>query len=180
MFRINSLCTFLNENTAQIAQEKNRRHHNLPWKNLTCPLFYSTILSIKATFPNLNKSLLIFGLGAFGAGAALLDLLDLFVEFLIYLSIVFIPVAGVIIADYVMIQRGSYRIETLENNRKFAPKAFAAWGIGAIASLLMYYYPNISPSGIAAIDAIALTALSYLLLAWTNRRDPPATEKTGD
>lgn len=141
---------------------------------------YSTVLSIKATFPNLNKSLLIFGLGAFGAGAALLDLLDLFVEFLIYLSIVFIPVAGVIIADYVMIRRGSYRIETLENNRKFAPKAFAAWGIGAIASLLMYYYPNISPSGIAAIDAIALTALSYLALAWVDRRDTTAKTNIGD
>lgn len=141
---------------------------------------YSTVLSIKATFPNLNKSLLIFGLGAFGAGAALLNLLDLFVEFLIYLSIVFIPVAGVIIADYVMIRRGSYRIETLENNRKFAPKAFAALGIGAIASLLMYYYPNISPSGIAAIDAIALTALSYLALAWVDRRDTTAKTNIGD
>lgn len=141
---------------------------------------YSTVLSIKATFPNLNKSLLIFGLGAFGAGAALLDLLDLFVEFLIYLSIVFIPVAGVIIADYVMIRRGSYRIETLEGNRKFAPKAFAAWGIGAIASLLMYYYPNISPSGIAAIDAIALTALSYLALAWVDRQDVTAKPNIGD
>ena len=141
---------------------------------------YSTVLSIKATFPKLNKTLLIFGLGVFGAGAALLDLLDLFVEFLIYLSIIFIPVAGVIIADYVMIRRESYRIETLENNRKFAPKAFAAWGIGAIASLLMYYYPSISPSGISAIDAIALTALSYLALAWTDRQHTAITVTTGD
>ena len=141
---------------------------------------YSTVLSIKATFPKLNKTLLIFGLGVFGAGAALLDLLDLFVEFLIYLSIIFIPVAGVIIADYVMIRRESYRIETLENNRKFAPKAFAAWGIGAIASLLMYYYPSISPSGISAIDAIALTALSYLALAWTDRHHTATPITTGD
>ena len=141
---------------------------------------YSTVLSIKATFPKLNKTLLVFGLGMFGAGAALLDLLDLFVEFLIYLSIIFIPVAGVIIADYVMIRRDSYRIETLENNRKFAPKAFAAWGIGAIASLLMYYYPSISPSGISAIDAIALTALSYLALAWTDRQKTAVATTTGD
>ena len=141
---------------------------------------YSTVLSIKATFPKLNKSLLIFGLGVFGAGAALLDLLDLFVEFLIYLSIVFIPVAGVIIADYIMIRKDAYRIETLEHNRKFAPKAFGAWAIGAIASLLMYYYPNISPSGISAIDAIALTAISYLALAWTDRGKTNVRSKTGD
>ena len=124
--------------------------------------------------------MLILGLGAFGAGAALLDLLDLFVEFLIYLSIVFIPVAGVIIADYLMIRKQDYRIETLENNRKFAPKAFCAWAIGAIASLVMYYYPSLSPSGISAIDAIALTALSYLALAWSDRHATNETIATGD
>lgn len=141
---------------------------------------YSAVLSIKATFPKLNRNVLILGLGAFGAGAALLDLLDLFVEFLIYLSIVFIPVAGVIIADYLMIRKQDYRIETLENNRKFAPKAFCAWAIGAIASLVMYYYPSLSPSGISAIDAIALTALSYLALAWSGRHATNETIATGD
>ncbi|MEO1304464.1 MAG: cytosine permease [Pseudomonadota bacterium] len=138
---------------------------------------YSTVLSIKATFPKLNQAALILGLGVFGAGAALLNLLDFFVEFLIYLSIVFIPVAGVVIADYVLVRRRAYKIETLEDNRKFAPKAFGAWAIGAIASLMMYYYPNLSPSGISAIDAIVLTAISYLALAWNDREPATAQEQ---
>jgi len=141
---------------------------------------YSTVLSIKATFPNLSQSLLIFGLGLFGAGAALLNLLDVFVVFLIYLSIVFIPVAGVIIADYLLVRRGAYRIETLEENRRFAPKAFGAWAIGAVASLVMYYYPSYSPSGISAIDAIALTAVSYLALAWSDRLQAPQSSVPGE
>ena len=82
------------------------------------------MLSIKATFPNLNRNLLILGLGAFGAGAALLNLLDVFVVFLIYLSIIFIPVAGIIITDYLFVRRADYRIEQLDQNRKFAPIAF--------------------------------------------------------
>jgi len=131
---------------------------------------YSTVLSIKATFPKLSKNLLILGLGVIGAGAALLNLLDYFVTFLIYLSIIFIPVAGVVIADYVFVRRSAYRIETLDNNRKFAPKAFGAWAIGAAAALAMSEGLIMSPSGISAIDAIALTAISYLALTWTDRR----------
>ncbi|MCR9268507.1 MAG: cytosine permease [Hyphomonadaceae bacterium] len=141
---------------------------------------YSTVLSIKATFPKLSQTLLIIGLGVFGAGAALLNLLDVFIEFLIYLSIIFIPVAGVVIADYILVRRAHYRIESLDQNRKFAPKAFGAWAIGAVASLIMYYYPSLSPSGISAIDAIALTAFSYLGLAWTDRSPAPSTQTAGD
>lgn len=137
---------------------------------------YSTVLSIKATFPKLNQSLLIIGLGVFGAGAALLNLLDVFVVFLIYLSIIFIPVAGIVISDYFFVRRDAYRIEQLENNRKFAPIAFCAWFIGAVAALAMSEGFVQSPSGIGAIDAIILTAISYLALTWLSGRisSPPA------
>lgn len=141
---------------------------------------YSTVLSIKATFPNLSKTLLILGLGLFGAGAALLNLLDYFVVFLIYLSIIFIPVAGVVIADFGLVRRAAYKIETLENNRKFAPKAFGAWAIGAAAALAMSEGLIPSPSGISAIDAIALTALSYLALTWSDRAPSNQTNAQGD
>jgi cytosine permease len=131
---------------------------------------YSTVLSIKATFPKLNQNLLIIGLGVFGAGAALLNLLDIFVVFLIYLSIIFIPVAGIVIMDYLFVRRSEYRIEQLENNRKFAPVAFCAWFIGAAVSLLMYWGILQSPSKVEAIDAILLTAISYLILSWVSSR----------
>ena len=134
---------------------------------------YSTVLSIKATFPDLNKSLLIIGLGVFGAGAALLNLLDVFVVFLIYLSIIFIPVAGIVIMDYLFVRRDDYRIEQLDNNRKFAPIAFCAWFIGATVSLLMYWGILQSPCNLEAIDAIALTAMTSLILSWVSARVSP-------
>ncbi|MEM6556552.1 MAG: cytosine permease [Pseudomonadota bacterium] len=127
---------------------------------------YSTTLSTKATFPNLDQNMLILGLGAFGAGAAMLNLLEYFVTFLIYLSIIFIPVAGVIIADFLLIRRSDYRIESLEGNRKVAPIALSAWAIGATAALLMSEGVVRSPSGVSAIDAIILTSLSFLGLTW--------------
>lgn len=141
---------------------------------------YSTVLSIKATFPNLSQNLLIVGLGVFGAGAALLNLLDYFVIFLIYLSIIFIPVAGVVIADYVFVRRDAYRIEQLDANRKFAPKAFGAWAIGAVAALAMSEGFVPSPSGISAIDAIVLTAVSYLALTWSDRVAVDKPSSTGE
>ncbi|MEL6856776.1 MAG: cytosine permease [Pseudomonadota bacterium] len=131
---------------------------------------YSTVLSIKATFPQLSQSLLIIGLGVFGAGAALLNLLDMFVIFLIYLSIIFIPVAGIVITDYLFVRRGAYRIEQLETNRKFAPIAFCAWFIGAAMALAMSEGLLTSPSGIEAIDAIVLTAVSYFVLTEIAKR----------
>lgn len=139
---------------------------------------YSTVLSIKATFPKLDRNLLIIGLGVFGAGAALLNLLDIFVVFLIYLSIIFIPVAGIIITDYLFVRRDDYRIEQLDNNRKFAPIAFCAWFIGASISLLMYWGVLQSPSRIEAIDAILITAVSYLALSWITAKLFPTPTST--
>ena len=131
---------------------------------------YSTVLSIKATFPKLDRNLLIIGLGVFGAGAALLNLLDL--------SIIFIPGAGIISTDYLLVRRDDYRIEQLDNNRKFAPIAFCAWFIGASVSLLMYWGVLQSPSRIEAIDAILITAVSYLALSWiASKLSPPTTSK---
>lgn len=139
---------------------------------------YSTVLSVKATFPNLNRHILIAGLGVLGAAAALLNLLDHFVTFLIYLSIVFIPVAGVIIVDYFLIRRASYTVEHLETNRAFAPRAFIAWSLGAAVALAMSEGVIPSASGTAAIDAVVLTALAYLALAWHEHR--PVTQASSE
>lgn len=130
---------------------------------------YSTVLSIKATMPRLNQLMLILGLGTLGAGAAFLNLLDHFVVFLVYLSIIFVPVAGVIIADFGLIRRSSYKIDTLDNNRSFAVKAFIAWALGAVAALIMSENLIPSLSGAPAIDAMALAGMTYLAIAWPDR-----------
>lgn len=126
---------------------------------------YSAVLGIKATFPELNSTWLAIGLGAAGVVAALLNLLDNFLPFLIFLSDIFIPVAGVIMIDALIIRRSDYRIETLADNRAFNRAGLIAWGVGAGVALMMTHGILTSPTGITSIDAIILSGLIYMGLS---------------
>ena len=137
---------------------------------------YSAVLSTKATFPALKTVWLTVGLGAVGVGAALMNILDSFVTFLFYLSVIFVPVAGVIIVDYLLIRTASYNVTTLERNRALNPKGFIAWTLGAAVAVLASESVIPPLTQIAAVDAIALSAISYLALAWNERRSAVAGE----
>ncbi|MFK7956344.1 MAG: cytosine permease [Lysobacterales bacterium] len=130
---------------------------------------YSTVLSIKATWPGLNTTVLTIALGAIGVVAALMNILDSFVTFLFYLSVVFIPVAGVIVVDFLMIRRSAYRIETLGANRLINLKGFVAWAIGAAFALLASEGVIPALSHIPAIDAMTLSAAIYAALSFNER-----------
>ncbi len=130
---------------------------------------YSTVLSIKATWPRLNTVVLTFALGCVGVIAALMNILDAFVTFLFYLSVVFIPVAGVVVVDYLLIRPAAYRMQTLSSNRAVNLKGFIAWVIGAVFALLAS--ENVVPalSHIPAIDAMVLSAIIYGVASFNNR-----------
>ena len=130
---------------------------------------YSAVLSIQATFPKSNSRWTTVVLGILGVIAALLNILDYFVVFLIYLSIIFIPVAGVIMTDYLLIRPEVYSIETLSGNRQVSVKGFLAWAAGALVAILAEQGLVPVISGISAIDAIVLSAAIYALLAWGER-----------
>ncbi len=131
---------------------------------------YSTVLSAKATFPKLNTKWLTIGLGIVGVVAALLNILGAFEIFLWYLSIIFIPVAGVLIIDRFFIRPGTYKLETLKDNNTLNGPAFLAWAIGAIVAVLADRgtLPNLS--GIGAIDALVLSAVLYFIFAKLSKR----------
>ena len=126
---------------------------------------YSTVLSTKATFPELNTKWLTIGLGVVGVIAALLNILGAFEVFLWYLSIIFIPVAGVLIIDRFFIRPKVYNLEKLSDNNTLNIPAFTAWGIGAVVAILADRgtIPNIT--GIGAMDALLLSAMLYFIFA---------------
>ena len=130
---------------------------------------YSAVLGIKATFPKLKTVALTIGLGAVGVIAALLNILDGFITFLFYLSVIFIPVAGVLIIDALLIRPNIYRIEALDNNRALNWKGFTAWAMGALFSVLASEGLLPTLTKIAAMDAVILSALVYVSLAWNER-----------
>lgn len=126
---------------------------------------YSTVLSTKATFPNLNTKILTIVLGVVGVAAALLNILGQFEIFLWYLSIIFIPVAGVVIIDRLFLRSGKYNLETLQNNRGINLPAVLSWAVGAIFAILADsgILPNLTKIG--AMDALILSAVLYFLLS---------------
>ena len=131
---------------------------------------YSTVLSVKATFPKLNDKLVTLVLGAVGVVAALLNILDYFITFLFYLSVVFIPVAGVLMIDALLIRPSAYRISVLENNRRFNSKGLIAWAMGALVAILASERV-ITLTDIAAVDAVITASLIYVVIAWNDRLD---------
>lgn len=138
---------------------------------------YSAVLSTSATFPNLNNMLLTICLGLVGVFVALLNLLDNFITFIFYLSIIFVPVAGIIISDYLFIRPKAYKVESLSNNRGIAPKGFIAWLLSAVFVILSTENMITSPTEIPAIDAILLGGIIYTVLSWNERRSSDHTLK---
>ncbi|MEP4052977.1 MAG: cytosine permease [Litorimonas sp.] len=135
---------------------------------------YSAVLGMKATFPKLKTIFLTIALGVIGVAAALMNILDSFITFLFYLSVIFIPVAGVLIIDALLIRPSIFKIETLENNRTLNWKAFAAWAVGAVIAVLASdgFIPTLTK--IAALDAVILSGVLYIALAWTQRETKQA------
>lgn len=130
---------------------------------------YSTGLSVEATMPSLPSRPLITTLGALGTVAAFANILDYFLTFLLYLAVLFVPVAGVIVADYLGPRRSAYHEERVASERAYAPLALTAWLVGAVVALLGANGVW-TPSGIAAIDAILVSAGTYLLLTTFSTR----------
>lgn len=126
---------------------------------------YSTALSVEATFPHWHKKWVVVLLGLVGIGAAFINILDMFISFLAFLSDIFVPVAGVIIVDALYIKPQAYNAATLKNNASFSLPAFSAWFVGAAYAVCNGALFNVTISGITVIDAIILTAVIYTLFA---------------
>jgi len=132
---------------------------------------YSTTLSVEATFPKMENKLSIVALGALGTIAAFLNILDHFLSFLFYLAIVFVPVAGVIAVDYFLARRSAYHENLRSAERGVSWMALISWAGGAIVALLGSE-SIIRLSGMAALDAMFVSALAYAILS---RFDKAAT-----
>lgn len=126
---------------------------------------YSTMLSVESTAPKLNNTSLIIILGSLGTLAAFMNILNDFLSFLFYLAVIFVPVSGIIIVDYLILRRSAYHEDRLLLQQKTRPKAIAAWGLGACVAL-MGSWSWISITSIAALDAMIVAALAYYLLAF--------------
>lgn len=139
---------------------------------------YSTTLSIEATLPKTENRLLIIVLGALGTMAAFFNILDHFLTFLFYLAIIFVPVAGVIAVDHFFARPSAYFENLLTAERSVSPMALIAWAAGSVVALLGAE-SIIELTGIAALDAMLVSAIMYAILSRFDRPAAAAIDSAG-
>ena len=130
---------------------------------------YSTVLSVEATFPKAKGTLVTIGLGALGVGAAFLNILDSFLVFLGVLAVIFVPVAGVIVTDYLFVRRDVYSADTLNANQALSMPAFISWAAGAVLAALVSNGMVGTLLGAGVLDSIFLSALLYGALTYKRK-----------
>ena len=126
---------------------------------------YSAVLGVTASFPRLSARNVTVVLGVIGVTAGLMNILDSFVTFLFYLSVVFIPVAGVIIVDHFIARPEAYRATEVEENQPLNRWALLAWFMGAAIALAASEGFIGSVTRVAALDAMLTTAVLYWIAA---------------
>ena len=126
---------------------------------------YSAVLGVTASFPRLSARNITVVLGVIGVTAGLMNILDSFVTFLFYLSVVFIPVAGVIIVDHFIARPEAYRVTEVEDNQPLNRWGLLAWFMGAAIALAASEGFIGSVTRVAALDAMLTTAVLYWIAA---------------
>ena len=124
---------------------------------------YGSSLSLSAVLSDVRGWKVTVGCGIAGTAAALFGILDYFVPFLIYLSVVFIPVGGIYITDFFLVSGRNYRLEDLAGRPAWAWPALTAWAAGSAVSYLTSQ-GHLVLSTIPAVDALAVAAAAYYLL----------------
>jgi cytosine permease len=129
---------------------------------------YSVALSVGVAVPRAGRRLTTLLGGLAGTLVAFLKILDHFLTFLFYLSIVFVPVASIIVIDFFLVRPRAYRSEAIAAVNSVEPAALTAWAAGALVAVLGSA-GYVTLSGIAAVDALLVSAVLYAALRWRPR-----------
>jgi len=125
---------------------------------------YSATLSMGTVMPGVPRNVVVLVGGIGGTIFAFLNILESFIPFLIYLTVIFIPVGAIIVADYFLVPSSSYEFTTFDDVDPIRWPALAAWGLGsAVAFASMNEI--ITLTGTVAFDAILVSFAAHLALS---------------
>lgn len=124
---------------------------------------YSAALSVGTVWPAAPRGWVVVVAGIGGTIFAFLNILDNFIPFLIYLTVIFIPVGAVILADYFVIGRAPYDFENQSVLPAIRWPAMVAWGAGSGVALAAME-GLVTLTGTVAIDAIVVSFILHIAL----------------
>lgn len=130
---------------------------------------YSAAVSAQNIFSHLSQKHLIVGLTAVSTVLATVVTIQDYEVFLLLIGAVFVPLFGVVLADYYVVKRQKYTEEMLYGAKKIVRwPAMVAWGAGALLGFTMSplspIYLEQMPAVGSTIPSFAVASLVYLAI----------------
>ena len=140
---------------------------------------YGSSLSMSAVVPRFAGWKMTVSCGIVGTLVAFIGILDHFIPFLIYLSILFIPVGSIYITDFFLLKNQEYKMEDLATQKPVSWEALFAWLIGSLVSYSAVE-EIFSLTGSSTIDALVIPGAVYYYLMKLRKTRTVAELKQGD
>ncbi len=135
---------------------------------------YGSGLALSAVAPRVPEWAYVLIAGVTGTGLALMQVSHLFIDFLVWQSVLFSAVLGVYTIDFFFVRRGVYRLEDLASEPAVSAAAFGAWLAGAVIAALAYQ-EVIVITGMSSLDGALSAGAAYGAAKYIARRRAPAT-----
>lgn len=123
---------------------------------------YSASVSFLNVYPKMKEKLATVLFGVFGTLLALVFPMERYESFLFLIGAVFIPLFGVVIADYFVLRRRKAEVASFyEQCPPFVWEAIVSWAFGmGVYALFLRAFPTLG----ASIPSFLLSGILYLLL----------------
>jgi putative hydroxymethylpyrimidine transporter CytX len=135
---------------------------------------YSAAVSTQNILPKVRQRLLVIIIGVVGLALATILSMDAYFNFLLLIGSVFVPLFGLLAADYFILRQRNYNLDELYTpqgaywySKGFNLWALLAWAIGVI---LYHAIARYAPWLGASIPSFVVTLLLYSALGMTTRK----------
>ncbi len=130
---------------------------------------YGTGLAMTSIFPKIPAWRFVVMTGVFGTVLAILNIDEVFIDFLVWQSVIFSSVLGVYVVDFFIVRRGVYHLDDLDGAPGIIWPSFIAWAAGAAVAAATYQ-GVITLTTVSNLDGAIVGALVYAVLR--GRADP--------
>jgi nucleobase:cation symporter-1, NCS1 family len=137
---------------------------------------YSASVSTQNIFPKIDQRYLIIGITAFSVIMANIIPISEYQSFLLLIGAVFVPLFGVVLTDYYILNRSRYNNDSFFNSNKNSIRytAIFAWLTGVfvyyvLSSLSPIYVPQLPQIG-ATIPSLIVSSLTYVAVVYSRSR----------
>jgi putative hydroxymethylpyrimidine transporter CytX len=137
---------------------------------------YSASVSTQNIFPKIDQRYLIIGITAFSVIMANIIPISEYQSFLLLIGAVFVPLFGVVLTDYYVLNRSRYNNDSFFNSNKNSIRytAIFAWLTGVfvyyvLSSLSPIYVPQLPQIG-ATIPSLIVSSLTYVAIVYSRSR----------